>query len=210
MLINGFTASASSTVSPTLVTYSSMSGDKCVLQINYTQTRSLKGNIMKPFTHCSYCGARFPEGDTWPKICTACTKMTWRNPTPVAVLLIPVDGKLVGIRRQNTVQSGHIAPPGGFVMLGETWQEAAARETKEETNIDVHPDSIITHSVVSTPDGVILIFGLAPIMTLGDLPPFIPNHEASERMLIAKSTRLAFPIHTDVVKKYFSSIKQHN
>ncbi len=136
--------------------------------------------------------------------------MTWKNPTPVAVLLIPVNGKLVGIRRQNTVRSGHISPPGGFVILGETWQEAAARETKEETNIDVNPKSIITHDVVSTPDGVILIFGSAPHMTLGDLAPFIPNHEASERMFITKSTRLAFPIHQRVVKRYFSIMEQYD
>lgn len=130
--------------------------------------------------------------------------MTWRNPTPVAVLLIPVGDKLVGIRRQNTVRSGHISPPGGFVTCGETWQEAGARETKEETNVDVDPSTITLYDTVSTPDGTtILIFGLAPEISESQLPEFIPNHEASERILIDEGMELAFPIHTNVAKRYF-------
>ena len=165
--------------------------------------------------HCAYCGTLFPLGNTWPKTCSGCGKITWRNPLPVAVLLVPVDiggGKLrlVGIRRQNTVQSGHISPPGGFVTLGETWQEAAARETKEETNIAVDPRLISPFDVRSTPDGVILIFGTIPCITRGDLPVFVPNHEASERVLISKSTRLAFPIHTAVVRNYLSLMEQYD
>lgn len=164
--------------------------------------------------HCPHCGTIFTVGTDWPKTCTGCAKMTWRNPTPVAVLLIPVETnsgiKLVGIRRQNTVRSGHISPPGGFVTLGESWQEAAARETKEEANIDIDPKTIIAHDTVSTPDGVILIFGLASTMRAGDMPNFLPNHEASERIMIGKSTRLAFPIHARVVKRYFSLMEQYD
>ena len=140
--------------------------------------------------------------------------MTWRNPTPVAVLLIPIETskglRLVGIRRQNTVKSGFISPPGGFVTLGESWQEAAARETKEETNIDIDPKRISPFDVRSTPDGVILIFGCVASIALRDLPAFVPNHEASERVCIAKSTRLAFPIHKSVVWNYLSRMEQYD
>lgn len=162
--------------------------------------------------HCTHCGTLFPVGNDWPKTCGGCGKMTWKNPTPVAVLLIPVETesglRLVGIRRQNTVRAGHISPPGGFVTLGETWQEAAARETKEETNIDIDPETITAHDVVSTPDGVILIFGITSTHQSAELPEFIPNHEASERIMITPSMPLAFPIHTRVVRHYFTLMEQ--
>ncbi len=162
---------------------------------------------MKPFTHCSFCGTLFPHGDTWPKTCVGCQRSTWRNPTPVAVLLQPVwfphgDAKLVGIRRQNTVQSGMISPPGGFVTLGETWQEAATREAKEEANIDVDPNTIAVFDIVSASEGVILIFGIAPFVDAAQLCPFIPNHEASERVLIARGDPLAFPLHEIIANRY--------
>lgn len=168
---------------------------------------------MKPFTHCSFCGDRFPDGDIWPKTCTGCTKTTWRNPTPVAVLLQPVifpDGniRLVGIRRQNTVRSGMISPSGGFVTLGETWQEAAARESKEEANVDTDSKNIAVFDIVSAADGVILIFGIAPYIDHSQLPEFIPNFEASERIMIDEDTLLAFPIHQRVCARFFTMIKR--
>jgi ADP-ribose pyrophosphatase YjhB (NUDIX family) len=50
----------------------------------------------------------------------------------VAVVLLPVHGALVTVRRDMEPRKGELAPPGGFMELGETWQEAAARELREE------------------------------------------------------------------------------
>lgn len=158
--------------------------------------------------YCTHCGTPFPEGKTWPKKCAGCTNLTWRNPTPVSVILIPCDGRLIGIRRQNTVRAGYLSEPGGFVTSGETWQEAGAREVKEETNIDIDPSTISLYDTVSTPDGgTILIFGLAPEIEKSALPEFIPNHEASERVFLEADTPLAFPIHEIITKRYFSERK---
>ena len=48
-----------------------------------------------------------------------------------------VDGKVVLIRRLNEPYKGCWALPGGFVEYGETVEQAAVREAKEETGLDV-------------------------------------------------------------------------
>ncbi|MDD5617170.1 MAG: NUDIX hydrolase [Candidatus Methanoperedens sp.] len=61
---------------------------------------------------------------------------------PVTPLLtvdtvIIYQGKIVLIRRKNPPFQDHFALPGGFVEVGETVEEAAVREAKEETGLDV-------------------------------------------------------------------------
>ena len=41
------------------------------------------------------------------------------------------------IRRKNPPYEGYYALPGGFVEVGETTEEAARREAKEETGLDI-------------------------------------------------------------------------
>jgi 8-oxo-dGTP diphosphatase len=63
---------------------------------------------------------------------------TFKNPTPTVDLLIEVDGRpgtLVFIERRNDPVGW--ALPGGFVDEGEWIADAAVREAKEETGLDV-------------------------------------------------------------------------
>lgn len=58
-----------------------------------------------------------------------------RNPFPTVDIIIEVDGKIVLIRRKNPPYGW--ALPGGFVEYGESYEEAALREAKEETGLNV-------------------------------------------------------------------------
>lgn len=68
----------------------------------------------------------------------------------VDVLIEYPDGSLVFIQRKNDPFRGHWALPGGLVELGESVEEAATREAKEETGLDVLLVDLV--GVYSDPD----------------------------------------------------------
>jgi ADP-ribose pyrophosphatase YjhB (NUDIX family) len=152
-------------------------------------------------SHCSSCGARFAEGIGWPRVCAACQEISYRNPKPVAVLIVPADGGVVAIRRAVPPCVGQLALPGGFIELGESWQAAAARELSEETPLRVDAATIRLFAVKASADGYLLVFGVVP--PIGALPPFTATDEASELVVLAAPTELAFPLHTEALREYF-------
>lgn len=119
-------------------------------------------------------------------------------------MVLPVDDGLLTIRRAYGSKAGQLALPGGFIDLGESWQEAAARELFEETGITVPAESIRDFRVLSAPDGTVLVFGRATPVREVDLPPFKASNETTERVILRGPAELAFPHHTSVMKQFFS------
>lgn len=163
--------------------------------------------------HCSWCGAAWLDGEVdanaiarlgWPRTCARCSRVSYKNPLPVAVLLLPVDDGLLAIRRGIEPRRGALALPGGFIDWGEAWQVAAARELREETGIVIAPDAVREFRVRSAPDGTLLVFGLAPRLTAADLPPFLRTNETTERVVVTTPIELAFPLHTAVMAAFFA------
>ncbi len=160
-------------------------------------------------SHCSYCGSAFPVGLAWPRRCPACHHVTYRNPLPVSVVLLPVDDGLLLIRRTQEPQAGKWALPGGFIEAGETWQEAGARELGEETGITIEAGGLRLFDARSAPDGMLLVFGLAPPQSSQDLPPFVPSVETSEMTVTRGPLELAFSTHTEVAARYWKEGNNH-
>lgn len=69
--------------------------------------------------------------------CPACGHpvVTFRNPVPTVDILIETEEGILLIKRGNPPEGW--ALPGGFVDYGESVEEAALREAKEETGLDV-------------------------------------------------------------------------
>ena len=70
--------------------------------------------------------------------CPKCKKEieVYQNPIPTVDIIIEIESKeIVLIKRKNPPYGWAI--PGGFVDYGESLEEAAVREAKEETNLDV-------------------------------------------------------------------------
>jgi len=72
------------------------------------------------------------------RICPHCGSEieAYQNPTPTVDIIIEVaGGKIILIKRKNDPVGWAI--PGGFVDYGESLEDAAIREAKEETSLDV-------------------------------------------------------------------------
>jgi ADP-ribose pyrophosphatase YjhB (NUDIX family) len=159
--------------------------------------------------HCTYCGTRFVQQRCWPRTCTACGRVTYRNPLPVVVVLLPVSdrGGLLVIRRSVAADPGfgELALPGGYIDINdESWQHAAAREVREETGVELPPGAFTEFRVRSAPNGTLLIFALATPVTSHGLPRFSASAEASEMAAITGPTELAFPLHSEMANLWFA------
>jgi len=153
------------------------------------------------YSHCSYCGSRFTT-EFWPRACNNCGNTSYRNPIPVAVVLLPVAAGLVVIRRNIEPQKGTLTLPGGYINLGETWQEGARRELFEETGIDIIADEISLYDVQNGLDDTLVVFGLAAKQPQERLKPF-SSMETQEVVLIEEPIELGFSMHTEVMRRFF-------
>src|SRR4051794_26379756 len=114
------------------------------------------------YAHCTFCGARFVLDHPWPRRCVACGETSYLNPKPVAVAVQPVVGGLLVVRRRIPPAAERLALPGGYVDMGESWQQATVRELFEEVGLEADPAAVRLYDVHSAPDGTLLVFGLLP------------------------------------------------
>lgn len=158
-------------------------------------------------SHCSACGTPFATAD-WPRRCADCGTTAYRNPTPVAVTLLPVrDDRgtgLVVITRTIEPALGGVALPGGFIDHGEDWRDAVVRELREETGIHAPASDVTLADVLSSPAGHLLVFGLLPVRPATTLPPSTPTNETTGWHLLHTPEPLAFPLHTQAAAAWFA------
>lgn len=61
----------------------------------------------------------------------------YRNPTPTVDTIIQRNSRILLVKRKNDPFKGYLVLPGGFVNEGERVEDAAKREVKEETSLDI-------------------------------------------------------------------------
>ncbi len=86
---------------------------------------------------CPSCGAevkyRVPADDNRERaVCDACNTVHYKNPLVVVGCVAERDGKILLCRRAIEPRYGYWTVPAGFMELGESLAEGAARETLEE------------------------------------------------------------------------------
>jgi 8-oxo-dGTP diphosphatase len=93
---------------------------------------------------CPRCGSEAQVDYPRSISCPACGYGAYYNPKPVAAA-IPVTpaGEIVLLRRGFDPGKGLWTFPGGFVDLGESVEEAAHRETREELDIGIELGALI-------------------------------------------------------------------
>jgi 8-oxo-dGTP pyrophosphatase MutT (NUDIX family) len=99
---------------------------------------------------------------------------------------------------------GKLALPGGYQMLGQTWQEAGAREVLEETGVTIEPSSLRVITIETTPDRRqnLLFCQSPPVLHEGS---FMHDAEVSEVLVIHEPVETAFPLHTEQVRAFFGT-----
>ena len=98
---------------------------------------------------------------------------------------------------------GRLALPGGYQMLGQTWQEAGAREVLEETGVVIEPALLQVVAVETTPDRrQDLLFCQSPPVTHEGA--FQHDAEVSEVLVIHQPVETAFPLHTERVRSFLA------
>ncbi len=128
----------------------------------------------------------------------------YNNTPTVIVVLVPLRGGLLMIRRALPGEGqGKLALPGGYQMLGQTWQEAGAQEVWEETGVVIAPEVLRIVTVETTPDRRqnLLFCQSPPVEHEG---AFVHDAEVSEVLVIHKPVETAFPLHTRIVREFFA------
>jgi 8-oxo-dGTP diphosphatase len=99
-----------------------------------------------PIKYCAQCGTElttgFQSGRQRPT-CPGCGFVVYSNPIPVAVMVAHRDGEFVLIRRREEPLRGFWAPPSGYVEWDESTEQAALREAREETGLEVSLDRLL-------------------------------------------------------------------
>ena len=96
--------------------------------------------VSEEIKFCQRCAHRLEERRVENRVrpyCPCCGHVVFLDPKVAAVVLGSTDGKLVMVRRGIEPALGRWSFPSGYVDRGEVVEDAAVREVREETELDV-------------------------------------------------------------------------
>lgn len=86
---------------------------------------------------CSVCGgAMQPFSREWGRYCSLCSAKQFPHISPCAIVLVRREDEVLLVRNASW-PAGRYSLAAGFLAMGESLEECAAREVKEETGIDI-------------------------------------------------------------------------
>ena len=161
-----------------------------------------------PIKHCRDCGHavsyRLPDdGDTHQRaVCTACDTVHYENPLNVVGTVPYLDARVLLCLRNIEPRRGKWTLPAGFMELGETAAQGAARETDEEAGAHLEIEGLF--SVLSVPRvGQVHLFYRARLLN----EHFDPGPETIETRLFAEDEipwdEIAFRTVRETLLRYF-------
>jgi NAD+ diphosphatase len=109
----------------------------------------------------------------------SCTFIHWNNPTPVVGIIVETSAGIV-LAHNKLMPEGMFSIITGFLEAGENPDEAAAREMKEELNLDCINTSLIGAYSIAKTNQVLIVYH---IMAQGEL---ILNDELDDYRIVPK------------------------
>jgi len=171
-------------------------------------TSALHHHTHEPIEYrfCPRCGGDLEKRivkPTEPKrlVCLNCSFIFYQDPKVVAGTIFTLDGRIVLLKRGVEPAMGKWVFPGGYVDRGESVHEAAIRETKEESQMDVKLGPLL--NVYSYPRSPNIIVVYAAEAVGGELGA---GDESVEARVFAPAeipwNDLAFDSTRDALKDY--------
>lgn len=111
------------------------------------------------FKYCAECGHKLEDiqcGDDNCKICPSCKKIYGSSPFPVVEVLVVNEFHEILLLKQNYISEEKWTVVSGYMIDGETIEDAVIREVKEETGQDVISSNYIS-SYYFAPKQLIMI-----------------------------------------------------
>jgi len=160
--------------------------------------------MSKSMRFCPQCGGELERREQAGRVrdvCPSCGFVYYHNPLPgVAVIVERPDGLLL-VRRKYPPQAGGWCFPAGFVEAGESSEETAVRECREETGLEVAIDRLVgVYSFDEDPPGGVVIFYTAHevggTLRAGDDAAEVRTFPLEEM------PRLAFRTHREALERW--------
>jgi ADP-ribose pyrophosphatase YjhB (NUDIX family) len=119
-----------------------------------------------PMRYCPECARPLDERMSYGRmrpVCPACGYIAFRDPKVSAGAIVTRAGTILLTRRALDPGRGLWALPAGYMEWDERVEDAARREVREETGLDVTLDGLV--GVYSQPDrGVVLVVYAATVL----------------------------------------------
>lgn len=141
-------------------------------------------------------------------VCPKCGNVTerYKNPLPTADVIVDIDGRVVLVKRKNPPEGWAI--PGGFIDYGESAEDTAIREIREETGLEI--TDLKQFHCYSKPDRDPRFHTLTVVFTAKSTGIPSAGDDAAEAKLFDKNnlpSPLAFD-HEQILTDYFNSVNR--
>ena len=160
--------------------------------------------------YCIECGARlepFDENGVLRQRCEKCGWIYYLNPYPAAATLTVCAGEILLERRGIEPRIGMWGLPSGFEEYDEPPQDAAVRETLEETGLDVELTGLFGVNYVSETDKrcILVIYTAVPRDPSTVAENLVAGDDAVDARFFAFDALppdIAFISHREAIEQY--------
>jgi ADP-ribose pyrophosphatase YjhB (NUDIX family) len=111
-----------------------------------TLTAAEAASLRERFKYCPRCRTEMVDKEVYERerrVCPECRFVQFLDPKVGAAVLAEKEGQVVLVKRKMDPAKGSWCIPGGFMEMGETPQETASRECKEETGLEVEITDLV-------------------------------------------------------------------